>query len=231
MTLRHLVVALLLANLGFWAWSAGWLRPLGLGPEIRAEPERLALQVQPQALSIAPPTSAPPAASPRRAQESTPPPRPATPAAEQLAETACLQAGPFDARQAEALRSAAAAWPAGSWRIDAIQLPSRWMVYLGPLADATAVAARRAELRELGLDVDRPGAALEPGLSLGRFATRESAERALLEFEGKGVRGASVVQEREDATAHTLRLPRVDAELRARLGELPLAGRALRPCD
>lgn len=233
MTLRHFVLVLLLANLAFWAWSEGWLRTLGLGPERRAEPERLAQQVHPQALAIAP---APPPAPPPRAVERAPAPqaRPAGPAPVAGPATegvTCLQAGPFDARQADALRSAAANWPAASWRLDSSQLPSRWMVYLGPLAGADAVVARRAELRELGVDVDRPGAALEPGLSLGRFATREAAERALLQLEGRGVRDAGVVQERQDAPVHTLRLPRVDAELRARLGELPLAGRELRPCD
>ncbi|HMN21663.1 MAG TPA: SPOR domain-containing protein [Ottowia sp.] len=239
MTLRHLVVLLLLANLAFWSWSEGWLREIGLAPETAAEPDRLARQVLPQSLSIGPAPrpvpgrgeqgSAPVAVATPAAQ--TPPVSPAPAPAPVAGSTACLQAGPFDAPQADALRSAAASWPPGSWRLEGSQLPGRWMVYLGPLADADAVAGKRGELRELGVGVDRPGAALEPGLSLGRFATRESADRALVEQERKGVRGVRVVQERQDTPVHILRLPRVDAELRARLGELPLAGRELRPCD
>lgn len=237
MTLRHLVVLLLLANLALWSWSAGWLRELGLAPQAQAEPERLERQVLPQALTIGPSTPAPdaPSRAARRAANPAPAPTPvpaSAPApAPATAQPACLQAGPFDAAQAEALRSAAAAWPAGSWRLEGSQLPGRWMAYLGPLADADAVAGRRAQLRDLGVDVDRPGAALEPGLSLGRFATREAADRALAELGRKGVQGARVVQERPDTAVQVLRLPRVDAELRARLDELPLAGRELRPCD
>lgn len=202
----RLVVLLLAANLGWLAWSQGWLRPLGLAPRLQAEPERLRRQVQPEAIRLRPLEHA---EAPVR---EAPTPAPATPAAP--APTACLQIGTFDATQVEAVRRAAASLPQGSWRIDPVQLPGRWMLYVGKLPDAAAVAARRAELRAAGVDTDRPGAALEPGLSLGRFSSEEAAERGLEGLARKGVRGVRVVRERRDTPAFLLRLPQADAALR-----------------
>lgn len=254
----RIVILLLAANLAWLAWSQGWLHALGLGPDTQREPERLTRQIQPEALHVQParppamqppaPAATAPAATPARqvvtvaeappAPEPVPPPAAApAPVAEtppKPAPTACLQAGVFDQRQANALREAAAGLPAGSWRLDEVQLPGRWMVYVGKLADADAVAAKRAELRALGVDTDRPGAALEPGLSLGRFSTEEAAERALTDLGRKGVRTARVVRERRDVPGYLLRLPRADSALRQRasasLGKA-MGGKTWRDCD
>lgn len=139
----------------------------------------------------------------------------------------------FDARQAEALRQAAAQLPAGSWSLEPVQAAGRWMVYLGRFPDEEAVARKRAELRALKVDYDRPGAALEPGLSLGRYSTEEGAQRALGQLAGQGVRKARVVQERSDTPGYTLRLPAVSGAQRAHIDatlQPALAGKALRPC-
>jgi hypothetical protein len=228
----RLVLLLIAANLAWAAWSQGWLRPLGLGPSVQAEPERLARQVRPEALQLQrlPSAAAATPPAPRRAG----PPEPAASAApEAPAAGVCLQAGTFDAQQIEVVRRAAAELPSGSWRIDPVAVPGRWMVYMGRLADADAVRAKRAELRELGVDSDRPGAALEPGLSLGRFPTEEAAQRALTDLGRKGVKTARVVQERRDTPAYVLRLPRADAALRQQVRNLraALAGKDLRDCD
>ena len=56
--LRALVLVLLLANAGFWAWRHGWLEPLhgaiGARPEGEREPERLTMQVDPDRLRLIP---------------------------------------------------------------------------------------------------------------------------------------------------------------------------------
>jgi len=54
MRLRLLVVALLLANLGYYAWSHGGLAALGAKPARfdEREPQRLQQQVRPQMLEI-----------------------------------------------------------------------------------------------------------------------------------------------------------------------------------
>ena len=146
---------------------------------------------------------------------------------------ACLQVGAFDDKQIEAVRHAAAALPSGSWRIEQVTLPSRWMVYIGKLADASAVAAKRAEVRALGVDTDRPGPDFEPGLSLGRFSSEEAAQRALTGIAKKGVRSAHVVQDRNKTPSFILRLPAADAAQRAQLRTLHsvLGDREVRPCS
>ena len=242
----RLVILLVAANVAWFAWSQGWLRGVGLAPSQPTEPERLERQVRPEALEVrpladAPQTPAAPASAPanggaeRVAQADAAPaaPAPAASAAAPAPAGICLQAGVFDEKQAATLRTALAKLPEGSWRLDEVQLPGRWMVYVGKLADASAVAAKRAELRALGVDTDRPGAGLEPGLSLGRFANEDAADRALADLGRKGVRTARVVQERRDVPGYRLRLPHADEALRqqARGLRAALGGRELRDCD
>ena len=164
-----------------------------------------------------------------------PPDAPAAQPQPQPQPAVCLQAGVFSETQAAALRRAAAALPEGSWQLISVQLPSRWMVYTGKLASAEAVAVRRRELRAKGIDIDRPGAALEPGLSLGRFSSEDGAHRALADFTRRGVSGLRVVRERRDASAWMLRLPAADAAMQAQWDSPPLrralAGKPLRNCE
>lgn len=228
--LRLAVVLLLLANAGYYAWAHGLLQGWGLGPASQTEPQRLEQQVAPHNLRLLTPDGDEPGTSP-----ATPAPdAAATNGAAPDQPLVCLQAGIFDGRQAEALRQAAAQLPAGSWRLDAVPIPGRWMVYMGRLADEEAVAKKRAELRALKIPYDRPGAALEPGLSLGRYSTAEGAQRALTQLTDQGVRKARVVQERGDNPNYTLRLPAVSEAQRAQAEAVlrpALAGKALRPCD
>ncbi|MEP6557706.1 MAG: hypothetical protein ABJB17_04450 [Burkholderiales bacterium] len=51
--MRHVVLVLLLiANAGYFAWTSGWLRNWGLAPSTQSEPQRLAQQIRPEALRI-----------------------------------------------------------------------------------------------------------------------------------------------------------------------------------
>ncbi|GAB2541192.1 SPOR domain-containing protein [Simplicispira piscis] len=235
--LRFFVLVLLLANAAYYAWSQGLLLEWGLAPVSQSEPQRLAEQIRPEALRVVgSKTSAPAVAPAAAAQEPTSAPAPAPVEAPVAAAPAgeCLQAGVFDEEQAAALRRAAASLPQGSWTLERTTIAGRWMVYMGRFADADALAKKRAELREMNIPYDRPGsAALEPGLSLGRFSTEEAAQRGLSNLTAKGVRTARVVQERNDAPGYTLRLPAADSALRARVEALrtPMAGKALRPCS
>ena len=226
--LRIAVLLLLLANVGYYAWSQGLLRSAGLAPQEQSEPERLARQLHPEALRVLNGSEARKATEPApAAPASTPAPAPAPAPAE------CLQAGPFDERQAEALRKAAAPLPEASWTLDATVTPSRWMIYMGRFADAEALDKKRTELRARDVPYDRPGAAFEPGLSLGRFATEEAANQGLADLGKRGVRTARVVVERTESKAYTLRLPAVDSALKPRLDALrpALADKPLRACN
>ena len=108
------------------------------------------------------------------------------------------------------------------------------MVYMGRFSDLDALNKKRKELQERNVGYDRPRiAALEPGLSLGRFSTEEAAERALVQLGTKGVRSAKVVQERSETPAFVLRLPTVAPDARQRIASTlrpALAGKTLRPC-
>jgi len=248
--LRLAVLVLLLANAGYYAWYEGWLRGIGLAPVEQSEPQRVAQQIHPENLRVlrvqsngrtvegsgssgAPAAAAPPAPSPAPASgASNGSTAPASAAAPEP--SVCLQAGVFDQKQADALRPVvAAALPSGSWSLESTPITGRWMVYMGRFADEEALEKKRAELRGRKVPFDRPGAALEPGLSLGRFSTEDAAERALTTLGNQGVRTARVVQERNDATGYVLRVPQATDTQRAALESLrpALGSKTLRACS
>lgn len=236
--LRLAVIALLLANAGYYAYTQGWLRSAGLVTPEQAEPQRLQQQIRPETLKVL------------RAQGATnnptPPPAPAAaPAADTAASTPaptaaapadageCLQAGVFDDKQATALRTAAASLPQGSWTLEPTPITGRWMIYMGRFDDQDTLDKKRAELRARKVDFDRAGGTLEPGLSLGRFSTEEAAQRGLTALNAQGVRTARVIQERQAATGFILKLPAVtDAQRQQWLATLrpAMAGKTLGSC-
>ena len=237
--LRLAVIALLLANAGYYAYTQGWLRSAGLVTPEQAEPQRLQQQIRPETLKVL------------RAQGATnnptPPPAPAAaPAADTAASTPaptaaapadageCLQAGIFDEKQATALRTAAASLPQGSWTLEPTPITGRWMIYMGRFDDQDTLDKKRAELRARKVDFDRAGGTLELGLSLGRFSTEEAAQRGLTTLNAQGVRTARVVLERQAATGFILKLPAVtDAQRQQWLATLrpALAGKTLGSCS
>ena len=237
--LRLAVIALLLANAAYYAYTQGWLRSAGLVTPEQAEPQRLQQQIRPETLKVL------------RAQGATnnptPPPAPAAAPAADTAASApvptaaapadageCLQAGVFDDKQAAALRTAAAALPPGSWSLESTPITGRWMIYMGRFDDQDTLDKKRAELRARKVDFDRAGGTLEPGLSLGRFSTEEAAQRGLTALNAQGVRTARVIQERQAATGFILKLPAMtDAQRQQWLATLrpAMAGKTLGSCS
>ncbi len=230
--LRLAVIALLLANAAYYAYTQGWLRSAGLVTPEQAEPQRLQQQIRPETLKVL------------RAQGATnnptPPPAPAVaPAADTTAAAPadageCLQAGIFDEKQATALRTAAASLPQGSWTLEPTPITGRWMIYMGRFDDQETLDKKRAELRARKVDFDRAGGTLELGLSLGRFSTEEAAQRGLTTLNAQGVRTARVVLERQAAPGFVLKLPAVtDAQRQQWLATLrpAMAGKTLGSCS
>lgn len=216
--LRLIVLLLLLANGVFFAWSQGLLLAWGLGPAQQAEPQRLQQQVRPDSIRVL-----------RRdelrqleafaAQAPRPP--------------ECLQTPALDESQLALLRGALGSWPAGSWSLESVSEPARWIVYMGKFADVEQVARKRAELRQLGISFEPlANPELEPGLSLGGYPSESAAGTRLNALAERGVRTARVVQERPEQRGQRLTLPAVDDNLRLRLDELKkvLATKPLRPC-
>ena len=144
----------------------------------------------------------------------------------------CLQTAALDLAQLGPLRTTLDTWPAGTWSLDTVTEPARWIVYMGKYPGVEQVARKRAELRQIGVSFESPSPELEPGLSLGTFPSEAAANRQLEEVSVKGVRTARVLQERPEQKVQRLQLPAVDDTLRPRLDELKfaLAGKPLRPC-
>ena len=217
--LRLAVLLLLLANAAYYAWSQGWLASAGLEPVRQTEPQRLRQQINPDALRIV-------AADDPKAIDAT------TGTAGAKAPE-CLQAGLLEDTQAASLRQALAAWPAGSWSLEPAVEPARWIVYMGKYLTLENVSRKRAELRQMGVSFEAPSnPSLEPGLSLGGFATQAAATEQMEALAQRGIRTAKVVQERPAVSGQLLKLGAVDDTLRARLEDLKpaLNGKNLRPC-
>lgn len=216
--LRLFVLVLLLANAGFYAWSQGLLLAWGLGPSQQSEPQRLQQQVRPEAVQLIPSDEL------RRVEQvAAQAPRPPE----------CLQTPALDEAQVGPLRTALEAWPAGSWTLDTVTEPARWIIYMGKYAGVEQVARKRAELRQLGISFEAlSNPELEPGLSLGSYANEAAANAQLNSLAERGVRTARVLQERPEQRGQRLLLPAVDDNLRPRLQELQplLAGKTPRPC-
>ena len=194
--LRALLLLFLCANAVLWAYGQGWLAAVGWSPPDHREPQRLAQQVAPEALRLLPPegdaqpsTDASPAIPPdalpkdeadgqAAASTTVPatastsaPAAPAMPAAATTPPTACWQLAGLPAAAGPALREALArvdGLAARAWAVEAQPVPARWIVYLGPFANADAQQQRRNALRTAGVDVRTvTTAGLQPGLALG----------------------------------------------------------------
>jgi hypothetical protein len=221
--LRLLVLALLLANAGYFAWTQGLLADYGFAPAAQAEPQRLAQQIQPQAMQLLTPADA------RQLESAASSAPPAPPAAE------CLQAGLFTPEQSTALRTGLeSSLPIGSWTLESSVEPGRWIVYMGKYNSEDALVKKRAELRGLGVSFEAlVNPALGPGLSLGHYGSQAEAERELAKAATRGVRTAKVVLERPEARGQLLKLPAADAAIKAKLDalKLQLAGKPLQACQ
>jgi hypothetical protein len=218
--LRVIFLCLLLANGAFYAWSHDFLRVYGIGPVVQSEPERLARQVHPEWVRLLSPEEVKAADALAQAD---------------LVPKECLQAGPFNTQQADKLRVALEPYlPAGSWLLDSTMLPERWIVYMGKFPSAEALAKKRGELANLDLKFEvLNDPALEFGLSLGAFETREAAAADLARLGQRGIRTARVVREHEASQVWQLKLTSVTAAMKPQLDALraSLDGKTLKKCE
>lgn len=218
--LRLLVLALLLVNGLYFGWSQGLLKAYGFAPEQQGEPQRMAQQVQPQSLKLL------------SAQELG---KVEAQLQADLAPKECLVAGPLNDNQVNALRRVLEPnWPAGSWQMQPVAVAPRWIVYMGKYANDDQLSKKRAELAVMKLTPEPlQNPALEPGLSLGGFASPAEANAELARLSQRGIRTAHVVQEIQAGNANQLRLPVVTEALKGRLGELKpsLGNLALKACS
>lgn len=214
--LRLLVVLLLLANIGFYAWRQGALDGLvGTRAQGDREPERLTRQVRPDTVRVLPPASAV--------------------AFTEMA-SACLEAGPYTPAQIAAAEGVLqTVLPAGSWVASKTEVPAVWIVYMGKYTNRDALQKKADELKRLKINFEevRNAPELEDGLALGRYDNRAAAEKALNDVTQKGVRTAKVATLSPAVVTHSLRVERADATLQSRLSGLraeALLGKPFAPC-
>jgi len=241
--LRALVAVLAVANLLVLVWWLGWLDwAPGVGRD--REPERLGLQVNPNAIQLI----APGAASAALLQEGAPGQRAASPAGSASAadsaasapadaeRATCLEAGPFAVAEVAAAERGLRElqWPNLSWSQVKSERGGAFIVYQGKFADDAALARRREELRRAQIPFDelRGSPDLQPGLTFGRFDNRTAADSALEELRQRGAKSSRVVTISPPVTVTLLRIERAEPALAARLTQLalPPAGSGFRPC-
>jgi hypothetical protein len=161
---RATFLILVLVNLAFFAWAAGYF---GTADDGR-EPGRLGEQLQPERLRVA--------VKDGSAAKSSP---------------ACRHIGPLTAAAAEQLRTA---WEAKGAQASVLRIEetSYWVVIPG-LADRPTADRKAAELRRLGVKeflVVADSVAKQYAVSLGTFQAEDSAKEFLLQLSRKGVHSA-----------------------------------------
>jgi hypothetical protein len=239
--LRLCVLLLLVANGLFFAWANGFLSQWGLAVPSKNESFRLAEQIEPERIAILPT-----AASVTTAPVTTPSvPTPAQSLATDTATaaavpttTTCLTAGVFNDKQSSALKqSLGAQLPNMRWRFDTVNVPARWIVYMGKYPNNTARDLKKSQLDQIKVryEVLTEGS-LEPGLSLGSHATQAAANQSLQQLVKQGVRTARVLQESPEQKGQTLVVPAVDDANRVKLNSVyaalatQLANKPLQVC-
>ena len=272
--LRPLVVMLLAANIGFWAWSQGALDGLtGVPHDSDREPQRLAAQIAPERLEIlrtelpasaasaasaahgaasaasataaaataaassaastvaaaaAPPAEASAAALTLPTAAPVPPPAPVP--------TVCLEAGPFNAAEWRTAQVALRrVLDDSSWTLTSREKAGTWMVYVGPYKSREIMARRADQLRQLEIAFeearDLPDEYI-PGFVFGRYGVEADARALQTRLTSQKIRYVRVVPLVRPAVSHTVRIPKADPAMRARLAALKprLSGNAFEPC-
>lgn len=176
--MRTLFFLLLLANLGFLAWSY-----FAAGPTL-SESQLVEQQLNPEAIRLLTPEQVAALAAARPKV----PPRPAV--------AACLELGAFNpadvARVQQALDPLALGPRLSQRRAE--EIASYW-VFMPPQRDRQAANQKAAELRKLGVEdffVVQEDPRHRFAISLGVFKTSEAAQARLAELRAKGVRTAKV---------------------------------------
>ena len=232
MLIRALIVLLIFLNLGAAAW---WIsRPTAPPPVLPEQPAGVArLQLLSESRATA--QALPPTPGPAMAQPTEPAPA-ATPAAVVAATAAaqCFSVGPFDS---DAMATAASARVAAqATRVRPRQVPgqraSGYNVLLPPLPDRESAQALAQRIGAAGFDdyLVVNGGAQANGIALGRYGSREGAERRQAALKAAGFDAQLQVIGDEGQSRWWLDLAAAEGIGGARFKDLAAASQ-LRPLD
>jgi len=194
--LRGLVVLFALLNVALYFWIGSDAHPL----QSEREPQRLERQVKPESIQVLPdlPTGAGGGAAPAQPASAASADAQAGALRETTVELACNETDPLTPAQWTTLHQSLvrAGVPASAITERRQPSPGRWMVYMGRYADEPQWQHKADELKRLNIRFERVSAppGLDPGLSLGSFATAEEAGARLDELGRHGVHTARVVE-------------------------------------
>lgn len=249
--LRAWVAIVLLLNivLGIvvWAVHQGNLVWPDAWRGVSREPERLTRQIKPEAMIIKPEKNNPAPASPGSkpsggSSSSDAPAAPASSAAPVVSavaaiKTICVQSKDNDAVTATKVNASFKdVLPTANVQTITSASGGLWMVYMGKYADIATATKKLAEVKQLKIPGDyaliRNTDGLQPGISLGAFRSKESANTRLQEVGKKGVKSARVVEVTAPKELSTFKLPELDASLREKLAQAisKAGGKALEDC-
>lgn len=201
--MRALFLVLVLANLAFFAWHAGYLGP---GPEPKGEPDRLAQQIAPEKIRIIGPAEA------RKLAPAQPKPQ------------ACIEWGSFPPQEFERAQAVLAAMsPPPAFSARRTDEAVGWWVFMPPSATKAAADRLGAELRKLGvtdffvLNEEGPN---RLAISLGVFKTEEGARNYVEALVKRGVKGARAGERDTRLMRVNIVFRNADDALKARIAEL-----------
>ena len=212
--MRTLFFILVLANLLFFGWHAGYIGP---GMEKQGEPERLAQQIAPDKIRLVS------ADASKRADPAKP-------------RLACLEWGSFPAQEAERALAVLAGLGLGE-RLTSrkAEETAQWWVFMPPQGSKANADKKTDELTRLGITdyfVVTDEGPTKYAISLGVFRTEEGAKNYLASLVAKGVKTGRT-GERETKVQKTLfQIRDADDAVRARLADIrkDFAGIDLHDC-
>jgi hypothetical protein len=217
--MRLVFLALVLANVAFFAWSRHYAPD-----KTAADANPLAPQVEPEKLKIVPPG------------ELRPPPSAPKPAAAAAPLVACLEWGSFTVsdypRAEKALEPLALGGRLAQRRTEEV---AGWWVHMPPQGSRQAALRKSGELKALGVQdyfIVAEDGEWRWALSLGVYRTEEAAQARLAALRAQGVRSAVVAPRETVVPKVWLQVKGVDAALEARLRDAArqVEGSELRAC-
>ena len=192
--MRALFFLLLLANLLFYAWHAGYIGP---GETHKGEGERLALQITPEKIRLLN------AGEVRKLAE-----------ASKVRSNVCFEWGTFPAQEADKAGEALAALNLGSrLQTRAVEETAGWWVFLPPQGNKLAADKKLDELKALGVSdffIVQEESVNKFAISLGVFRTEDAAKNYLATVSARGVKTARTGERETKVQKTVFRLSGLD---------------------
>ncbi len=202
--MRVLFFLLVLANLLFYGWHAGYIGP---GESSKDEGERLSQQISPEKIRILTPQEA------KRLAESG-----------KSRAASCVEWGTFPAQEAEKATEALAALNLGNRLVTrSVEETAGWWVFMASQGNKPNADKKVDELKRLGVadffivQDDGPN---KFAISLGVFRTEDAARNYLASLSAKGVKTASVGQRDTKVQKTLFRLSGLDEAATAKFDVL-----------